>query len=231
MTTSMRSSGRAASCSNVVGLAMAGRSARYPLIGGSVDIDPMEMHPFGLAGKPTLDASWHLARSHPAPMTKNTSNGATLRRRFEQAPDVRPSAISGKETPHEILMRQLPGLRRAPGAHGLRAHATKHRAGLRGLLDLQRRDDAGGAAPVVPHPAPRAGHRRLHHDDRAPTSITTRTASSATASARSIRPQAISSTAWRASSAFTTSASGKRRSSRRTSCSRRSSGARSSRSA
>ena len=41
-------------------------------------------------------------------MAKSTPNGATLRRRFEQAPDVRPTAISGKETPHEILMRSFP---------------------------------------------------------------------------------------------------------------------------
>jgi deoxyhypusine synthase len=41
-------------------------------------------------------------------MAKNTPNGAGLRRRFEEAPDVRPSAISGKETPHEILMRSFP---------------------------------------------------------------------------------------------------------------------------
>src|SRR5579862_2213712 len=105
--TSMRSSGSSASCSKVVGLDAAGRSARYPLSGGS-DIEPMEMHPFTLAGKPTLDAMWRIARSHPAPMAKSTPNGATLRRRFEQAPDVRPTAISGKETPHEILMRSFP---------------------------------------------------------------------------------------------------------------------------
>jgi deoxyhypusine synthase len=41
-------------------------------------------------------------------MAKNTPNGASLRRRFEQAPDVRPNAISGKETPHEILMHRFP---------------------------------------------------------------------------------------------------------------------------
>jgi deoxyhypusine synthase len=41
-------------------------------------------------------------------MTKSNPNGASLRRRFEQAPDVRPRAISGKETPHEILMRSFP---------------------------------------------------------------------------------------------------------------------------
>jgi deoxyhypusine synthase len=41
-------------------------------------------------------------------MAKSNLNGATLRRRFEQAPDVRPTAISGKETPHEILMHRFP---------------------------------------------------------------------------------------------------------------------------
>ena len=41
-------------------------------------------------------------------MTKSNPNGATLRRRFEQAPDVRPTAISGKESPHEILMHRFP---------------------------------------------------------------------------------------------------------------------------
>lgn len=41
-------------------------------------------------------------------MAKSNPNGATLRRRFERAPDVRPSAISGKETPHEILMHRFP---------------------------------------------------------------------------------------------------------------------------
>ena len=71
-------------------------------------MDPMEMHPFGFAGKHTLDA-WDVPRDLGAGhMTKNTLNGATLRRRFEQAPDVRPNAISGKETPHEILMHRFP---------------------------------------------------------------------------------------------------------------------------
>jgi deoxyhypusine synthase len=41
-------------------------------------------------------------------MPKRTPNGAALRRRFEQAPDVRPKAISGKETPHEILTERFP---------------------------------------------------------------------------------------------------------------------------
>src|ERR1700742_5164248 len=40
--------------------------------------------------------------------SKNTPKGAGLRARFEDAPDVRPRAISGKETPHEILMRSFP---------------------------------------------------------------------------------------------------------------------------
>jgi deoxyhypusine synthase len=39
---------------------------------------------------------------------KTTPNGASLRRRFEHAPDVRPRAISGKETPDEILMHSFP---------------------------------------------------------------------------------------------------------------------------
>ncbi len=41
-------------------------------------------------------------------MAKTTPNGASLRRRFEHAPDVRPNAISGKETPHEILVHRFP---------------------------------------------------------------------------------------------------------------------------
>jgi deoxyhypusine synthase len=41
-------------------------------------------------------------------MAKRNPNGAGLRRRFEQAPDVRPRAISGKETPHEILTHAFP---------------------------------------------------------------------------------------------------------------------------
>jgi deoxyhypusine synthase len=41
-------------------------------------------------------------------MAKTTPNGASLRRRFEQAPDVRPTGISGKETPQELLMRAFP---------------------------------------------------------------------------------------------------------------------------
>ena len=41
-------------------------------------------------------------------MPKTGPNGATLRRRFEQGRDVRPGAISGKETPHEILMHAFP---------------------------------------------------------------------------------------------------------------------------
>src|ERR1700733_3601904 len=39
---------------------------------------------------------------------KNTPNGAGLRRRFEEARDVTPRAISGSETPHEILMHRFP---------------------------------------------------------------------------------------------------------------------------
>src|ERR1019366_4058310 len=39
---------------------------------------------------------------------KSTPNRAGLRRRFEQARDVRPTAISGKETPHEILTTSFP---------------------------------------------------------------------------------------------------------------------------
>src|SRR5271170_4125632 len=41
-------------------------------------------------------------------MAKRTPNGDSLRRRFEQAPDVRPKAISGKEAPHEIIMERFP---------------------------------------------------------------------------------------------------------------------------
>jgi deoxyhypusine synthase len=41
-------------------------------------------------------------------MAKRTPNGAALRRRFEEAPDVRPKAISGRETPHEILTERFP---------------------------------------------------------------------------------------------------------------------------
>src|SRR5579884_642441 len=39
---------------------------------------------------------------------KDTPNGAALRRRFERARDVRPSAITGKETPHDIVMSRFP---------------------------------------------------------------------------------------------------------------------------
>jgi deoxyhypusine synthase len=41
-------------------------------------------------------------------MARKTPNGATVRRHFEQARDVRPRAISGKETPHEILTQRFP---------------------------------------------------------------------------------------------------------------------------
>jgi deoxyhypusine synthase len=41
-------------------------------------------------------------------MARRIPNGATVRRHFEQARDVRPRAISGKETPHEILTQRFP---------------------------------------------------------------------------------------------------------------------------
>jgi deoxyhypusine synthase len=41
-------------------------------------------------------------------MTRKTSSGATVRRHFERARDVRPSAISGNETPHDILTQRFP---------------------------------------------------------------------------------------------------------------------------
>src|SRR5579885_2071325 len=39
---------------------------------------------------------------------KNLQRGATLRRRFDHARDVRPRAITGKETPHDILVERFP---------------------------------------------------------------------------------------------------------------------------
>src|ERR1700678_4107327 len=36
------------------------------------------------------------------------SQGAALRHRFENAPDVTPRAITGKETPHQILTERFP---------------------------------------------------------------------------------------------------------------------------
>src|SRR5580692_8292512 len=41
-------------------------------------------------------------------MAKSSPSRGVLRRRFEQSRDVRPSAISGKETPHEILTQRFP---------------------------------------------------------------------------------------------------------------------------
>src|ERR1700684_3997339 len=41
-------------------------------------------------------------------MSKSSPGRAGLRRQFEQSRDVRPSAISGKETPHEILTQRFP---------------------------------------------------------------------------------------------------------------------------
>src|SRR6202161_108568 len=41
-------------------------------------------------------------------MSKSSPGRAGLRRQFEQSRDVRPSAISGKETPHEILTERFP---------------------------------------------------------------------------------------------------------------------------
>jgi len=39
---------------------------------------------------------------------KRTANGAAVRTQFEKARDVRPSAISGRETPHQILTERFP---------------------------------------------------------------------------------------------------------------------------
>jgi deoxyhypusine synthase len=67
------------------------------------------MHSFTPARKPGLTSarpSRDLNASFP--MAKKSPNGTALRRRFEQAPDVRPRAISGKESPHEILTQRFP---------------------------------------------------------------------------------------------------------------------------
>src|SRR6202171_6556365 len=41
-------------------------------------------------------------------MARKTRDGTTVRRHFEQARDVRPRAISGKETPHDMLTQRFP---------------------------------------------------------------------------------------------------------------------------
>ncbi len=44
----------------------------------------------------------------PMPKDKQKPNGAGLRRHFERSRDVRPTAISGKERPHDILIERFP---------------------------------------------------------------------------------------------------------------------------
>ena len=41
-------------------------------------------------------------------MAKRSTQGTHLRRHFEAAPDVRPRAITGRETPHQILTERFP---------------------------------------------------------------------------------------------------------------------------
>jgi deoxyhypusine synthase len=74
------------------------------------------MHPFASAGK--LRLTPHRVSSHfgAPPMAKTTSHtapqgtsqGGPVRRRFDRAPDVRPTAITGRETPHAILTERFP---------------------------------------------------------------------------------------------------------------------------
>ena len=60
-------------------------------------------------------------------MPKSSSRQAAPAPPLRGARDVTPRAITGKERPTPILMRALPGLRRAAGAHGLRADAAQRR--------------------------------------------------------------------------------------------------------
>jgi deoxyhypusine synthase len=40
--------------------------------------------------------------------TKAAASGPSLRRRFDHAPDVTPRALSGKESPHDVIMHRFP---------------------------------------------------------------------------------------------------------------------------
>ena len=66
------------------------------------------MHPFAGACKLHLTPARAWRDLGPPPMARKTRNGAPLRRLFEQSRDVRPRAISGKETPHDILTQAFP---------------------------------------------------------------------------------------------------------------------------
>jgi deoxyhypusine synthase len=64
-------------------------------------------------------------RSTPA---KPTATGGTLRRRFEHARDVTPRAITGKETPHQILLERFPAYvgRQERTAYELMRRSVEH---------------------------------------------------------------------------------------------------------
>lgn len=49
-----------------------------------------------------------MAKTTPKPAQKAASKGGPVRRRFDQARDVRPTAITGRETPHAILTERFP---------------------------------------------------------------------------------------------------------------------------
>ena len=65
------------------------------------------MHPFRAAGKPRLTPAAPRAL-RGLPMAPKPLDGTALRRRFEHARDVRPRAIAGDETPHEIITHGFP---------------------------------------------------------------------------------------------------------------------------
>ena len=44
----------------------------------------------------------------PSRTSRSTPSGPSLRRRFDHAPDVTPRAITGKETPHDVVMHRFP---------------------------------------------------------------------------------------------------------------------------
>src|SRR5580692_8165504 len=71
------------------------------------------MHPFSGGRKPLLTLEpRRVIRLDPMPARPKTarpkSAGTALRRRFDHARDVRPRAITGTETPHQILTERFP---------------------------------------------------------------------------------------------------------------------------
>ena len=113
---------------------------------------------------PTAGASRKPAKQKARKAGGGAGGGSTTRKDFERARDVQPTGITGKERPTDIIARMFPAYvgRQERTAFELMQRSSADDTTT--FLTFSGRDDAGGAPPVVPHPAHRARPGGLHHD-------------------------------------------------------------------